>query len=296
MTKEVSQKKSSKVFSEPEIDALLKAISTSDEDSGVFNYSEDTDKVTGEISSESDSKILGQSEIDELVKEIAGIENTERDYGYDDDDDTPMFSDLPLDANDKALKKHVNRQFKLIEFDSNLVLSFSGEIISRGGLLIALQGITESKKSFIKNLFTRFDWRKEVYRTIKKAEQQNKRMAESVSSFIHELKNEFESVCLNEDTEINFCGEKVKAAYVVNAIKLFDKYVNKTSIPRICELQKRIEDYIERLKKVYANHLPVFHIFMRKEIKVWQALKEFITKQGNFIWNTRNELVSILKK
>ena len=74
------------------------------------------------------------------------------------------------------------------------------------------------------------------------------------------------------------------------------KYVNKTSIPRICELQKRIEDYIERLKKVYANHLPVFHIFMRKEIKVWQALKEFITKQGNFIWNTRNELVSILKK
>ena len=79
-------------------------------------------------------------------------------------------------------------------------------------------------------------------------------------------------------------------------IKLFDKYVNKTFIPRICELQKGIEDYIERLKKIYANHLPIFHIFMRKEINVWQDLNEFITKEGNYIWNTKNELADILKK
>ena len=262
------------------------------------------DKLLEEISQNEDSKVLSQSEIDELVKEIVGIEITERDYGDNDDDDAPMFSDFDVenvkietvDANDKALKKYVNRQFTLIELDLDLVLVMFSEIISRGSLFIDLYFVSKKKKYFIEYLITRLDWRKEVYRTIKKTEQQNKRMAESISLFINELKTELEKAYLNEDAEINFCGETVKAADVIRAIKLFDKYVNKTFIPRICELQKRIEDYIERLKKFYANHLPIFHIFMRKEIKVWQDLNEFITKEDNYIWNIKNEFVGILKK
>lgn len=99
-----------------------------------------------------------------------------------------------------------------------------------------------------------------------------------------------------EDTKISFCGETVNSADVINAIKSFDKYVNDTLIPRVWELQKRIDKNVDGVKKLYANHLPIFHIFMRKEIKVWQELNEFLIKEGNFIWNTKNELVGILEK
>ncbi len=105
-----------------------------------------------------------------------------------------------------------------------------------------------------------------------------------------------ENLSQKEDSEISFCGETVNSADVIIAIKSFDKYVNDTLIPRVWELQKRIDEKIDGVKKLYASHLPIFHIFMRKEIKVWQELNEFLIKEGNFIWNTKNELVGILEK
>lgn len=71
-------------------------------------------------------------------------------------------------------KDDINKKFKLIEFDSNIFLSVFEELISIGGVLVALRGISESKKNFIENLITRLDWIKDVYRTINKAELQNK--------------------------------------------------------------------------------------------------------------------------
>ena len=99
-----------------------------------------------------------------------------------------------------------------------------------------------------------------------------------------------------EDAKISLCGETVNSADVISAIKLFDKCINETLIPKVCELQNKIEGHIDSVKKLYANHLPIFHIFMRKEIKVWQDLNEFLIKQGNFIWNTKNKLIGILEK
>ena len=86
---------------------------------------EESDKEIDELLKESSqneqSNVLGQSEIDELVKEIVGLEITER--NFDNDIETPIPSDFALtDENDNTLKKFVNRKFKLIEMDSELVL------------------------------------------------------------------------------------------------------------------------------------------------------------------------------
>lgn len=255
---------------------------------------EESDKEIDELLKESSqneqSNILDQAEIDELVKEIVGLEITERDF--DNDIETPIPSDFAItDENDKTLKNYVNEKFELIEFDSELVLDIFGEIIARGGLYIALHS---ASKKFIEYLISRHEWGKEVYSSLKKTEQQNKRQSESISWFITELKKEKEKLLRKEDAEIFFCGETVNSADVINAIKLFDKCVNETLIPKVCELQNKIEGHIDSVKKLYANHLPIFHIIMRKEIKVWQDLNEFLIKQGNFIWNTKNELVGIL--
>ena len=260
---------------------------------------EESDKEIDELLKESSqneqSNVLGQSEIDELVKEIVGLEITER--NFDNDIETPIPSDFALtDENDNTLKKFVNRKFKLIEMDSELVLCIFGDIIARGGLYIALYAVSKKKKYFIRSLISRHEWGKEVYSSLKKTEQQNKRQSESISWFITELKKEKEKLLQKEDAEISFCGETVNSADVISAIKSFDKYVDETLIPKVRELQKIIDEYIANEKKFYANHLPIFHIFMRKEIKVWQDLNEFLIKQGTFIWNTKNELVDILEK
>lgn len=244
------------------------------------------------FSQKEQSNILDQSEIDELVKEIVGIEITERDF--DNYIETPMPSDFEItDTNDKTLKNYVNEKFELIEFDSELVLDIFGEIIARGGLYIALHS---ASKKFIEYLISRYEWRKEVYLTLKKTEQGDKRHSESISRFITQLKNEMENLLQKEDAKISFCGETVKTSDVISAIKLFDKCVNETLIPKVCELQNKIEGHIDSVKKLYANHLPIFHILMQKEIKTWQDLNEFLIKQGNFIWNTKNELIDILEK
>ena len=260
---------------------------------------EESDKEIDELLKESSqneqSNILDQAEIDELVKEIVGLEITERDF--DNDIETPIPSIFEItDTDNKTLKKFVNEKFKLIKFDAGLVLCFFGEIISRGGLYIDLHALSKKKKYFIRYLISRYEWGKEAYISIKKNEQQNKRQLESISCFITELQKEQEKLAQKEDAKISFCGETVNSADVINAIKSFDKYVNDTLIPRVWELQKRIDKNVDGVKKLYANHLPIFHIFMRKEIKVWQELNDFLIKEGNFIWNTKNELVGILEK
>lgn len=260
---------------------------------------EESDKEIDELLKESSqneqSNVLGQSEIDELVKEIVGLEITER--NFDNDIETPIPSDFAItDENDKTLKNYVNEKFKLIKFDAGLVLCIFGEIISRGGLYIDLHALSKKKKNFIRYLISRYEWGKETYSSLKKTEQQNKKQSESLSLFITELKKEQEKLAQKEDAKISFCGETVNSADVISAIKSFDKYVNDTLIPRAWELQKRIDENIDGVKKLYASHLPIFHIFMRKEIKVWQELNEFLIKEGNFIWNTKNELVDILEK
>lgn len=245
-----------------------------------------------DISQNKQENVLGQSEIDEFVNEIVGTGITERN-SYN-DVERPMLADFEsTDENDKSLKKYVNEKFELIEMDSDLVLCIFGEIIARGGLYIALHS---ASKKFIEYLISRYEWGKEAYISIKKTEQQNKRQSESISCFITELKKKQEKLAQKEDAKISFCGESVNSSDVISAIKSFDKYVKDTLIPRVCELQKRIEGHIDSVKKLYANHLPIFHIFMRKEIKVWQELNEFLIKEGNFIWNTKNELVGILEK
>ena len=250
------------------------------------------DELLKESSQNEQSNILDQAEIDELLKEIAGTGITERN-SYN-DVERPMPADFEsTDENDKTLKNYVNEKFELIEMDSDLVLCIFGEIIARGGLYIALHS---ASKKIIEYLISRYEWRKEVYLTLKKTEQGDKRHSESISSFITQLKNEMENLSQKEDAKIFFCGETVNSADVISAIKLFDKCVNETLIPKVCELQNKIEGHIDSVKKLYANHLPIFHIFMRKEIKVWQELNEFLIKEGNFIWNTKNELVGILEK
>lgn len=253
------------------------------------------DNLLKETSQNEQSNILDQAEIDELVKEIVGIEITEIDF--DNDIETPIPSDFEItDKNDKTLKKYVNRKFKLIKFDAGLVLCIFGEIISRGGLYIDLHALSKKKKYFVRYLISRYEWGKEAYISLKKTEQQNKKQSESLSLFITELKKEQKKLAQKEDAKISFCGETVNSADVISAIKSFDKYVNDTLIPKVWELQKRIDENIDGVKKLYANYLPLFHIFMRKEINVWQELNEFLIKQGNFIWNTKNELIGILEK
>ena len=248
-----------------------------------------------DISQNKQENVLGQSEIDEFVNEIVGTGITERN-SYN-DFERPMPADFEsTDENDKSLKKYVNEKFKLIKFDAGLVLCIFGEIISRGGLYIDLHALSKKKKYFIRYLISRYEWGKEAYISLKKTEQQNKKQSESLSLFITELKKEQEKLAQKENAKISFCGETVNSSDVISAIKSFDKYVKDTLIPRVCELQKRIDKNVDGVKKLYANHLPIFHIFMRKEIKVWQELNEFLIKEGNFIWNTKNELVDILEK
>lgn len=114
--------------------------------------------------------------------------------------------------------------------------------------------------------------------------------------FINEVKIELGKARQKEKAKISFCGETLKATDVVSAIKLYEKNVNDSLIPKVRKLQKDIDEYIDGVKKNYAKHLAIFHIFMRKEIKAWQDLNEFITKEGICIKNIKNEIVSILKK
>ncbi len=189
----------------------------------------------------------------------------------------------------------IDEKLSIIEMDIDLILSFYGELIARGGVYIALQGIDETKKGFIEKLISRRNWGKEVYTSIKRIEKSNFRK-ETISTFHENLIKSFENASSDENEYILFCNEEIKKSEVIGRIKLFEKEVDESYVLQISKIKGMIEKYIELLKKIYENQWPQFRLFLSSELKVWHYLYQIINKESSSIMQYKDEIVSILKK
>ena len=189
----------------------------------------------------------------------------------------------------------IDDDFSIIEMDIDLILSFYGELIARGGVFIALQGVSKSKKSFIENLISRRSWKNEVYTSIKRIEKKNFRK-ETIRTLCESLKTSFENTSSDENACITFCDEEIKISEAINRIHDFEKEVDESFVPKICKIKGLINKYVEMLKNLYEKQWPQLRSFLNRELKVWQFLYEIIDKESCFILQFKNEIDSILKK
>ena len=141
----------------------------------------------------------------------------------------------------------IDEKLSIIEMDIDLILSFYGELIARGGVYIALQGIDETKKGFIEKLISRRNWGKEVYTSIKRIEKSNFRK-ETISTFHENLIKSFENASSDENEYILFCNEEIKKSVnvkinykgkidhdkVINILKNYDLFCLFTKGENFC--------------------------------------------------------------